>query len=41
MFPRTKIGRPPENHSVIFNEILWFARNGAGWAEITERDKLN
>lgn len=37
MFPRAKTGRTPKDNRMIFNVILWFTRNEAAWADITER----
>ncbi|MDE7389397.1 MAG: transposase, partial [Lachnospiraceae bacterium] len=34
MFPRA---RTPKDNRMIFNAILWFARSGAAWADMTER----
>ena len=41
MFPRIKTGRPPKDNRVMFNAILWLARSGAAWADISERYGLH
>lgn len=34
---RPKIGRPPRDHRVILNGILWILRTGAPWRDLPER----
>ena len=35
--PKTKRGRPPQDHRQILNGILWVLRTGAPWRDVPER----
>ncbi|ONI37644.1 transposase [Candidatus Epulonipiscium fishelsonii] len=32
-----KMGRPPKDHRIMLNAILWIGRSGAGWEDLPER----
>lgn len=33
LFPAAKTGRPSKDNRLMFNSILWIARNGAEWRD--------
>lgn len=37
LMPTSKVGRPPKNHRVMLNGILWILRTGAPWRDVPER----
>lgn len=37
LLPKQHTGRPPKDHRVIINAILWLARTGAPWRDLPER----
>ena len=37
LLPKHHTGRPPKDHRVIINAILWLARTGAPWRDLPER----
>ena len=37
MIPTARTGRPPKDHRVMLNAIVWMARSGAGWEDLPER----
>ena len=36
MFVRSKTGRPHRDNRIMYNAILWIARSGAPWEDLTE-----
>lgn len=37
MIPTAKTGRPPNDHRLMINAMMWMARSGAGWEDLPER----
>ena len=37
LFPIAKTGRPPKDNRLMFNAILWIARSGSAWRDLSER----
>lgn len=37
LFPIDKTGSPPIDRRLMFNAILWIARNGTTWQDVTKR----
>jgi transposase len=35
--PRSRKGRPPKDHRLILDALLWLARTGAPWRDLPER----
>ena len=35
--PRPRTGRPPKDHRLIIDALLWLARTGAPWRDLPER----
>lgn len=36
IFPQYRTGRPPKNHRLMFEAILWIARTGAPWRDLPD-----
>ena len=37
LLPKWRTGRPPKNHRIIVNALLWLAKTGAPWRDLPER----
>ena len=37
LIPVSKMGRPPKDHRLMLNAMVWLARSGAGWEDLPER----
>lgn len=37
LIPTAKTGRPPKEHRIMLNAMVWLARSGAGWEDLPER----
>lgn len=35
--PRARIGRPPKDHRMVLDALLWLDRTGAPWRDLPER----
>ena len=35
--PRARTGRPPKDHRLVLDALLWLARTGAPWRDLPER----
>lgn len=34
LFSEYRTGRPPKSNCMMFNAVLWIARNGAAWQDL-------
>lgn len=34
---RPRVGRPPKDHRLVLDALLWLARTGAPWRDLPER----
>jgi transposase len=37
LLPKRRTGRPPKDHRMIINALLWLAKTGAPWRDLPER----
>ncbi len=37
LLPQQRTGRPPKDHRMIVNALLWLAKTGAPWRDLPER----
>ena len=37
LLPKRRTGRPPKDHRMIINALLWLGKTGAPWRDLPER----